>query len=104
MLEMLDAFTYTMAQAPFGRIEQAIFNHMLYTHRFNIKLETASNIAGPVATLASNAAYKAIVLGDGKIRRAVDNSLVPVVHMYDRWPDILACCLMKYAEPANAGF
>ena len=97
MLDLLNQFTATMARSPFGRIEQAIFNHMLYTNSFKVPLETEENIHGPVATLGSKAAYEAVALTDGAIRRARDNSIIPVVHMYDRWSDLAAYCTKTFA-------
>ena len=48
------------------------------------------NVSGPVATLSNQIAHDATVTSDGYIRRATDGSIIPAVHMYDRWPDTRA--------------
>ena len=98
MLDMLREFTAFMSRSPFGRIEQAIFNHMLHTDLFKTKLETVPNITGAVATLGSHAAFEAVKVFDGAICRTSDNSIIPIVHMYDRWPGIDVLCTEKYAS------
>jgi hypothetical protein len=98
MLDILREFIAFMARSPFGRIEQAIFNHMLHTDMFKTKLEIAPNITGAVATLGSEAAFKAVKVFDGAVCRTSDNSIIPIVHMYDRWPGIDVLCTEKYAS------
>ena len=85
-LYMLREFTVYIARSPFGRIEQAIFNYMLNLNLFETKFEMDPNIEGAVATLGSEAAHASVSIIDGRICRR-DGSVIPVVHMYDRWPD-----------------
>lgn len=96
MLSMLDEFTAFVADAPFGRIEQAVLNHMLHTDLFSTKIETAPNITGAVATLGSEAAHDSVKIIDNAICRVSDGGVVPIVHMYDRWPDTDEWCTAKH--------
>lgn len=96
MLSMLQEFTGFIARSPFGRIDQAIFNHMVLTHMFKTKCDIKPNIAGQVATLGSGHAHQSIKIADDAICRAGDGGVIPIVHMYDRWPDTDALCVRKY--------
>lgn len=96
VLGMLGEFTAFMARSPRWRVEQAMFNHMLHTNGFRTKLETIPNISGAVATLGSDAAHESVRIVDGAIRRVNDGSVIPIVHMYDRWPDTEEWCTDKY--------
>lgn len=98
LLDMLREFTAQMARAPFGRIEQAIFNHMLHTGLLRTRLEVTPNIAGPVATLGSEDARASIRIVDGTMRRASDGGIIPVVHMFDRWADTYDLFASRYAR------
>jgi hypothetical protein len=97
ILEMLEEFTAVMARAPFGRVEQAIFNHMLHTGGLRARHVTAPNLTCAVATLASEAAHASVGIMRGTICRNSDQTPIPIVHMYDRWPDTAALCLERYA-------
>lgn len=99
VLSMLNEFTAFMARSPRWRVEQAIFNYMLHTNKFRTKLETIPNISGAVATLGSDAAHESVKVIDGAIHRVSDGGVIPIVHMYDRWPDTEECCLDKYIRP-----
>ena len=72
---------------PFGRIEQSVVNFLLLNDLVRTPYRVVDNIIGPVATLANDVAHNATVTRDGYIRRVVDGSIIPVVHMYDRWKD-----------------
>ncbi len=96
VLRILDEFTGYMARSPFGRIEQAIFNYMLHNSLFTAKVEVAPNISGIVATLAGKDGDRSVGVSDGAIRRTRDNSTIPVVHMYDRWPELNLFCQSEY--------
>jgi hypothetical protein len=102
LLDMLCEFTAFMARSPFGRIEQAIFNHMLYRDLFTTKFEVVPNIIGAVATLGSQAARESVKIIDDSICRTSDGSLIPIVHMYNRWPDIDVLCTDKYSGASPA--
>jgi hypothetical protein len=97
LLKMLDEFTAFIARSPFGRIEQAIFNHMLHTNKFTTRLGTVANVMGAVATLGSEAARASVEIVHGAICRTSDGGVIPIVHMYDRFPDVDAFCTAKYA-------
>jgi hypothetical protein len=96
MLGLLDEFTRCLARSPFGRIEQAIFNNMLCAGMFTANLERAPNVDGAVATLGSKAAYEKVIVEDGAIRRTSDRSVIPVVHMYDRWAETAKFCSNRH--------
>jgi hypothetical protein len=74
----------------FGGVEQCIFNYMLHNDLMRTPYRVVENIKGPVATLANNVAHDATEIRDGYVRRAIDGSIIPAVHMYDRWPDTKA--------------
>jgi hypothetical protein len=73
-----------MAREPFGRVEQAIFNWMFYNGKITASTRVIENVSGPVATLSKPEVLDSLSVLDGQVRRASDNSLIPVVHMYDR--------------------
>lgn len=85
VLSLVRELTAFFAQHPFGRIEQAVFNYMLLTDRIRTPYEVVPNVSGPVATLANEEAHRAVVARDGAIRRVQDGSVIPAVHMYDRF-------------------
>lgn len=101
-VRLLKEFTNFIARSPFGRIEQAIFNHMLHTDLFRTKPQVAPNISNSVANLASKSAHDSVVILDGQLCRTIDNSVIPIVHMYDRWPEIDQLCKRKYASCDSA--
>ena len=43
-----------------------------------------------IASFSNHIAHDATVTSDGYVRRAADGSMIPAVHMYDRWPDTKA--------------
>jgi hypothetical protein len=94
--KVLAEFSATISRAPFGRIEQAIFNHMVYTGSFTAPVEIAPNVSHVVATLSSKSAYESVVIINGELCRAHDSSPVPVIHMYDRWPDVSELCATRH--------
>jgi hypothetical protein len=75
---------------PFGRIEQSVFNYMLQNDLIRTPYRVIDNICGPVATLANDIAHSATVIRNGYIRRVIDGSIIPAVHIYDRWADTKA--------------
>jgi hypothetical protein len=101
VIEMLDQFVMTMAASPFGRIEQAIFNHMLLTTDLLARAHptVVPNISERVATLGSESAYAAVEIRHERICRSADQTVIPVVHMYDRWPATAELCLRRYGLP-----
>lgn len=95
---LLTEFTNQMARYPFGRIEQAIFNQMLMERMFQVPIEIAPNIDREVATLAGDARTH-IRLDGHRICRAADGTVIPIVHMYDRWSDINLLVEQLYSSP-----
>jgi hypothetical protein len=88
-LSLLNEFTAQMEKAPFGRIEQAIFNQMLLSHSLQTPTEIRPNVTDIVATMGANA-QQLLAIKNDRICRTNDGSIVPVVHMYDRRPDTRA--------------
>lgn len=84
MLSIVKELKNEFAQRPFGRIEQAVFNHMILNGRLKTSFRVLPNVTGPVATLCGDKIQLSFVIKDGLICRATDNSVVPAVHMYDR--------------------
>jgi hypothetical protein len=102
IVEMLDQFVNTIAASPFAGIEQAIFNHMLLECDLlaRAKPTVVPNISERVATVASD---EAVEIRHGQICRRADQTVIPVVHMYDRWPAMVELCLRKYGLPFADG-
>jgi hypothetical protein len=71
-------------------IDQSLFNYMLQGDLIRTPYRVVENVRGQVATLSNDRAHKSTVTHSGFIRRAIDDSIIPVVHMYDRWPDTKA--------------
>jgi hypothetical protein len=90
MLSLVREIVAFFGRHPFGCVEQAVFNHMLLTGQVKTPYRIADNVIGPVATLSNEEAYGKILVRDGYIRRAADLSVVPAVHMYDRFDDTRA--------------
>jgi hypothetical protein len=72
---------------PFHGVEQAVFNYMLVEDMLQTPVTYVDNITGPVATLSSDAAKGMTHVAGGTVRRAANGSVIPIVHMYDRFPD-----------------
>jgi len=77
---------------PFGAVEQSVFNYLIHNDLMRTPYRIMGNISGPVGTLSNDIAHSATVARDGYIRRATDGSIIPAVHMYDRWPDTKEIC------------
>jgi hypothetical protein len=75
---------------PFAGVDQVLFNYMLLNNLVKTPYRVIENVSGPVATLSNHIAHDATVTSDGYVRRAADGSIIPAVHMYDRWPDTKA--------------
>jgi len=97
MLSLVSEIAAFFARHPFGRIEQAVFNYMLLTGQVKTPYRIADNVSGPVATLSNQSAFEKVRVQDGRIRRAADLSVVPAVHMYDRFPETKAL----FPEPGH---
>lgn len=87
--------TYLMVQEiaeffcryPFSGVEQAVFNYMIVEGLMKTSFDVVENVDGEVATLSSEFAKSLTVVKDGSLRRAKDDSVIPIVHMYDRFED-----------------
>jgi hypothetical protein len=90
VLSMVTEFSAFFRRHPYNGVEQCVFNYMLHNDLIQTPYRVVENIRGPVATLANNIAHDAVETRDGYIRRANDGSIIPAVHMYDRWPDTKA--------------
>lgn len=99
LAEMIATFCDEIARAPFGKIEQAIFNRMYRAGAFGGRVALVPNYAGIVATLAGPAVESETVLREGRIRAAGSGRLFPVVHMYDRFEATNAAVRAVHAEP-----
>ena len=75
-------------------LDQAIFNMVLVTH-YDGPVVRHSIADGPVLTIVGNTA--ACQISDGKAR--IEDRVVPVIHMYDRRPDLLAMFHELYPVP-----
>jgi len=87
VLSMVSEFCAFFGSHPYSAGDQCIFNYMLHNDLFRTPHRLVENVRGPVATLANNIAHDATQTHDGYVRRAIDGSIIPAVHMYDRWPD-----------------
>lgn len=87
-------FIARIARAPFGKIEQAIFNQMVFTGEFGADIEIRKNLEA-VATLANEDDAGSLTAFDG-VLLGKNGRPVPVVHMYDRFPKLHAACALRY--------
>jgi hypothetical protein len=90
VLSLVGEFCSFFERHPFGAVDQVHFNYMLLNDLVRTPYRVVDNISGPVATLSNHIAHDATVTSDGCVRRAADGSIIPAVHMYDRWPDTKA--------------
>lgn len=87
MLSMVDEIADFFLEHPFGRVEQAAFNWMVLKKLVKTPYDLEENVAGPIATLHGASAKDRTVIKKATICRATDGSVIPVVHMYDRYDD-----------------
>jgi len=87
VLSLVGELCQFIARSPFGRIEQAVFNYMLFKGLIQTPYEILPNVTGPIATLSNDGVHQKILTKSGLILRAADESVIPVVHMYDRFDD-----------------
>jgi hypothetical protein len=90
VLSMVTEFSAFFRRHPYRGVEQSVFNYMLYNDLIRTPYRVVENIKGTVATLANYTAHDATETRDGYVRRATDGTIIPAVHMYDRWPDTKA--------------
>ena len=84
VLKLVTDFIDYFAAAPFRGVEQAVFNRMMIEGEPRFRYAINANVEGLVATLANPASAAAMTVVDGRLTRS-DGSIVPIVHMYDRF-------------------
>ena len=94
LLELMEPDILRYRRVP---LDQAIFNMVLVT-RYGGPFVRHSIADGPVVTIVGNTAPCQII--DGQAR--IENRVVPVVHMYDRRPDLLALFQELYPAPPSS--
>ena len=87
VLSMVSEFCAFFRRDAYIGIEQCVFNYMLHNDLMRTPYRVVENIKGQVATLANDIAHDATEIRDGYVRRATDGTIIPAVHMYDRWRD-----------------
>jgi hypothetical protein len=92
VLSLVDELSESFLRKPFGRIEQAMFNYLIYNEKLKTPYQVVQNVEGPIATLANPGAHQQVRVDGGLIRRSMDGRAVPIVHMFDRFPDTRAAC------------
>ena len=83
--ELCDEFS----ERPFNRVEQAVFNHLIFSNQIKTPYTVLQNVTGPIVTLASDEIAERYTTDRGIIRRRSDGSAAAVVHMYDRFHPML---------------
>lgn len=81
---------------PYRGVEQAIFNYLLINKIISIEYEILANVEGPIATLANPVFVTGSIVVEEKICRKKDMSVIPVVHMYDRYEEANQLISKKY--------
>lgn len=87
-----------LARYPFRTVDQGVMNWLLFREGDPEHVVRVPNITGAVATLSTQEARDMVVLRDGVIVRRQDGTVCPVVHMWDRWGDLLSSVLARYGE------
>jgi hypothetical protein len=101
MRSMVEEFSQFFSRAPFGKIEQATFNHMVLTGLFETPLTVVPNYRGGVATLAEPGVREATRLDGQEIVGTDGGAAFPVVHMYDRYSDYKEAVRARYLTPLS---
>ena len=84
VLSVVQELTDAIQMHLFGRIEQAVFNNLIHTGRLRTPYTVIENLSGPVGTLDVDGLF---TIRGGLICRSGDGRIIPVVHMYDRFPE-----------------
>lgn len=90
MTALVDEIIAFFCRYPFRAPDQGVFNRMVVDRLLKTPVEKMTNITGPVATLSSENSKAETSVDGGVIRRKADGSIIPIVHMYDRFPDTSA--------------
>jgi hypothetical protein len=87
MLCLVNTLTRFFSLYPFNGVEQAAFNYFALNDKLLCPYKIVGNISGAVATLSNTQAHAATAILNGYICRSADSSIIPVVHMYERFDD-----------------
>jgi hypothetical protein len=85
---LVGQFCRFILRVPFG-IDQPLFNYMLQNELIEAPYRIVPNLE-TIGTLADDNVHARTITEDGLIKRAADKRVIPVVHMYDRFPDTMA--------------
>lgn len=84
---MVEQFHAAFFRAPFGKVEQALFNRMYFELSFDVPILALPN-GQRIATLSNEWVNDFVDYRDGIILDRISRTPYPIVHMYDRFPDI----------------
>lgn len=97
MRMLVSRFAERIARAPFGKIEQAIFNKMVHEGAFEDLLAIVPNRDGIVAHLAAGITEADVICIGDQIADQRTGRVWPIVHMYDRLPVSQQAVTDRYA-------
>jgi len=83
---------------PFRTVEQGTINWLLRVDGDPPGVNRVANVAGPVTTLSNSGVRDQVFERNGAIYRRSDESICPIVHMYDRFDDLNAAVRARYLE------
>ncbi|MCW2410413.1 MULTISPECIES: hypothetical protein [unclassified Sphingobium] len=86
--KMVDTLVGFFEKYPFRGIEQAGFNYLIYHDMIDVRYTVVENVDHQVATL-TRGAYTLVEFDGKNIVRKREKSIIPAVHMYDRFPDTM---------------
>jgi hypothetical protein len=101
MLSFLERVTGLLCRYPFRAVDQAAINYMLHREGDGPDIVRRPNIREQIATIAGDVARQSVMLRDGWIVRSADGSVIPLVHMWDRWQDLNEAVLERYGGSAE---
>lgn len=87
-LGLLDGVESMFLRYPFRTVDQGTMNWLWCKEGDSEHVARVPNITGAVATVSSDAAKNALAIDEGLIVRRSDGTVVPIVHMWDRWSDL----------------
>ena len=96
---MVEEFHAEFFAAPFGKVEQALFNRMYFEGSFSVDIQALTN-PGRIATLSGEGGRNSVICENGVILDSHSKAAFPVVHMYDRFPDILDAVRKRFVSEA----
>ena len=99
LLAFLRRVTTLFGRYPFRAVDQASINYTLHREGDGPDLVRRPNISEQIATIAGDEARRRVTIRDGRIVRSADGTVIPIVHMWDRWPDLEAAVLQQFGSP-----